>query len=102
MYRVVTKLKIQTRGLQRIQVDAGPWQPSEKAAQRWAEVFKATGHYYAVYVESNRRNPDGTQAAATQAPAEVAPVEEGVAQAAPVEAAPDMAQAAQGAAEVAA
>lgn len=56
MYRVVTKLHVARNGTRKVHVDTGPWHPQEQQAQQWADRFRSTGHYCAVFVESNRRD----------------------------------------------
>ena len=47
-------------GIRRRQVDAGPWQPSEGTAKRWANYLEATGHYDSVTVHSNGQHQPET------------------------------------------
>lgn len=56
MFRVVTKAMITRNGVRTRQVDAGPWQPSEGMATRWAQYLEATGLYDSVDVHSNGQN----------------------------------------------
>jgi hypothetical protein len=53
MFRVVTKAMVTRNGIRTRQVDAGPWQPSEGMAKRWAQYLQATGLYDSVSVHSN-------------------------------------------------
>ena len=62
MYRVVTKSTPRARDQQRICVDTGPWHADEKCALKWAGFLRETGYYYAVYVESSKRDKTGTVA----------------------------------------